>query len=144
MYSSQPQDTWTYRALLLEIIRRAAYDWVTYRTSRRLKHLALANEAFAWLFVEGPGHPDWEVRKKDGWDGFSFIAICDALDIDVDFARSKIKLITPQQISSTGRPRATRKLPPVTVEMVAMNSTDTSRLFTISEPDLEESFPPIW
>ena len=92
------------RALLLEIVRRAAYDWVSYRTNRRLLYKRIANDAYIWLFVEGPGHPDWIERERGGWGICSFLAICEACDIDPEMLRARIRILTPQKIQSMGRP----------------------------------------
>jgi hypothetical protein len=43
------------KTLLLEIIRRAAYDWVLYRGSRRMVQKVMAEQAYRWLFLENPG-----------------------------------------------------------------------------------------
>lgn len=98
------------RVLLLEIVRRAAYDWVLYRNSRRLENRKLANDAYTWLFVEGPGHPHWKQRKTDGYDAFSFISICELLGLDLEEVRARLRTITTRDIQTRGRP-PTRRLP---------------------------------
>lgn len=54
------------KALLLEIVRRAAYDWVLYRSSTRLIQKSLAEAAFHWLFMEAPDTQEWKERTKEG------------------------------------------------------------------------------
>lgn len=105
------------RALLLEIVRRAAYDWVIYRNNRRLAHRKVAQDAYVWLFLEGPGHPDWIERGREGWSFFSFISICEALDLDPGSVRQHIRKLTPRRIQSMGRPPTHRHLPPPKPEL---------------------------
>jgi len=101
------------RALLLEIVRRAAYDWVMYRGNRRIKLRAFAKDAYVWLFVEKPGHPDWIERGRAGWSAFSFLSICALLDLDPEEVRKHIRLLTPRRIQSMGRPPTVRHPSPV-------------------------------
>lgn len=105
-------DAGNVRALMLEIIRRASYDWVIYRGNKRLIHRKVAQDAYIWLFVEKPGHPDWIERARAGWSLFSFLSICGALDFDPDAVRVSIRKLTPRRIQSMGRPPTRRKLPP--------------------------------
>jgi hypothetical protein len=100
------------RALLLEIIRRASYDWVIYRGNKDLMHRKTARDAYVWLFKEGPGHPDWVERERAGYALFAFINICGALDFDPDVVRMHIRKLTPHRIQSMGRP-PTKRRPPV-------------------------------
>lgn len=100
------------KVLLLEIIRRAAYDWILYRNSRRLENRKLAHDAYTWLFVEEPGHPHWRERQEDGYGVFSFLSICEVLDLDVDTTRARLREITPRDIQTVGRPPTRRRLPP--------------------------------
>ena len=104
------------RVLLLEIVRRAAYDWVLYRNSRRLENRKLANDAYVWLFVEAPGHPHWKQRKADGYEAFSFISICELLGLDLDEVRARLRTITARDIQTLGRPPTRRRLPPPRME----------------------------
>jgi len=97
------------RALLLEVIRRAAHDWVLYRTSSRLDQKELASDAFTWLFKEKPGHPSWKIRHKEKRDLTSFLNICELLDLDPGYAREKIQLLTPRAIKMAGRPAEHRR-----------------------------------
>jgi hypothetical protein len=97
------------KALLLEIIRRASYDWVLYRTSRRMMQRVLADQAYKWLFLEGPGTADWEHRRRDGKDVTSFVSICEGLDLDPDIVRKHIKRLTPKNVTSIGRPAEYRR-----------------------------------
>jgi len=104
------------RVLLLEIVRRAAYDWVLYRNSRRLENRKLAHEAYTWLFVEAPGHPHWQQRKTDGYEAFSFISICETLGLDLEEVRARLRTITARDIQTLGRPPTRRRLPPPRTE----------------------------
>jgi len=97
------------RALLLELIRRAAHDWVLYRSSSRLEQLELANNAYTWLFEEKPGHPWWIQREQEGMQLTSFLCACEQLDLDPDYVREKVKLFTPRAIKMAGRPAERRK-----------------------------------
>jgi len=99
------------QALLLEIIRRAAYDWVLYRDHHKLKPRKLAQEAQTWLFEECPGHPDWVERQRSDKEFTSFINICSMLDLDPDKVREHVRTITLRQILSTGRPPIYRRKP---------------------------------
>lgn len=97
------------KLLLAEIIRRAAFDWVLYRTSRRLLHKRLAEQAYNWLFVEEPDSAEWRERQESDKYITSFVAICDALDIDPNAMRTYIKKLTPKNVMSVGRPAEYRR-----------------------------------
>lgn len=92
------------RALLLEIVRRAAYDWVLYRSSTRLDQKILAEDAYCWLFLEDENHPHWKTRREEAKLITGFISICEALDLDVNKVRQYIKALTPNRVMSSGRP----------------------------------------
>lgn len=97
------------KVLLLEVVRRAAYDWVLYRTSRRLHHKRLAEDAYTWLFVEMPGHPHWAEREHAGKHITSFLGICHELELDVDTVRSYVRKLTVRNVMSVGRPAEYRR-----------------------------------
>lgn len=97
------------KALLLEIVRRAAYDWVLYRSSRRLLHKTLAEHAYHWLFVERDGGSEWAERERHGKHITSFVGICEGLGLDVDLVRKHIKRLTPKNVLSVGRPAEYRR-----------------------------------
>lgn len=97
------------KTLLLEIVRRAAYDWVLYRTSRRMVHRTLADQAHEWLFAEVPGHASWSERGREGKHITSFVAICESLDLDPDTVRRHIRRLTPKNVMSIGRPAEYRR-----------------------------------
>lgn len=99
----------SYKAVLLEIIRRAAHDWVLYRMHHRAEFLQIAQGAYTWLFEEGPGHPWWVIRAANGRQLTAFLSICDALDLDPAFVRSSVRKLTVQQIMTAGRPAEKRK-----------------------------------
>lgn len=92
------------RSLLLEIIRRAAFDWVRYRNSRRMDHKLLAEDAFTWIFLEDENHPHWKIRAKEGKELTSFLSICEQLDIDAERLRKHVRLLTLERVMSSGRP----------------------------------------
>jgi len=97
------------KTLLLEVVRRAAYDWVLYRTSRRMIQRKLAEDAYTWLFVEEPGHTNWIERAKQGKHITSFLAICSELDLDADTVRSYVRRLTVKNVMSVGRPAEYRR-----------------------------------
>lgn len=97
------------RALLLDIVRRAVSDWVLYRSNSRIHLRALAQEAYVWLFEEGPGHPWWDDREGTPKQATSFLAICDVLEIEPGKIRERAKLIRPVDIKTAGRPPERRR-----------------------------------
>jgi hypothetical protein len=97
------------RRFLLEIIRRAAHDFVLYRISRRLDKRSWANDAFTWLFEEDREHSHYKERAKDGRTLTSFIDICDVLDLDPDTVRERVLQMDVKTIMSAGRPAERRK-----------------------------------
>lgn len=97
------------KALLLEIIRRAAYDWVLYRTSKVYNKRKLAEGAYSWLFKEGPGHLDWFERNNNDKSITSLVAICSALELDIEMVRGHIRRLTVKNVMSIGRPAEYRK-----------------------------------
>ena len=102
------------KTLLLEVIRRAAYDWILYRSSTRLPQKQLAEQSYEWLFLEKPGHPSWSLRIREDRESTSFIAVCEQLDLDPDTARGHIRKLTPQHVMSVGRPASYRVRSPST------------------------------
>ncbi len=96
------------RSLLLEVVRRSIYDWVLYRTSRRLNYRLLAEQSYQWLFVERPGSKDWLQREREGKSITSFVAICDALDLDIEEVRARARCLTSKSVMSIGRPAERR------------------------------------
>jgi len=92
------------RMLWVEMIRRAAFDWVLYRNSRKLTKRALAHDAFIWLFTEKPGDERWQERvRNDGSAVSSFFGICDALGLNPARVRHGIRGLTPTRIRSLGK-----------------------------------------
>lgn len=96
------------RNLLFEVIRRAAFDWVLYRSSTRLLQRQLAQQAYEWLFVEEPGHPSWSLRIREDKVNMSFLAVCEQLDLDPETSRDHIRELTPKHVTSVGRPASYR------------------------------------
>jgi hypothetical protein len=91
------------KKLLLEIIRRAAFDWVLYRSSRRLLNQQIAAQAYQWLFVERPGTSEWKDRDREHESLTSFESVCACLDLDPNNVRTHLKLLTPKSVVNTGR-----------------------------------------
>lgn len=97
------------RALLLEIVRRAAFDWVLYRTHSKLQQRLLADNAHHWLFQETPESPIGHQRHAAGKVLTGFIAICEAVGVDPDVVRARIRMLTERDIMGAGRPAEKRK-----------------------------------
>lgn len=97
------------KSLLLEIVRRAAYDWVLYRTHRRLLNRKIAEQAYHWLFLESENDPEGRERTSNEKQITSFLAICQALDLDAASVRAHIKKLTPKNVMSVGRPAEYRR-----------------------------------
>jgi hypothetical protein len=116
------------KALLLEILRRAAHDWVLYRQHSTMWKRELAQDAFTWLFEEDEGHPYYRERRRvtltnnDGEEVVgpriftSFLAVCETLDLDPDTVRERVKKMDARSIISSGRPPQTRRARPQEVE----------------------------
>lgn len=96
------------RLLWVGVIRRAIRDWVLNRNSKKLARRAVARDAYVWLFVEGPDHPDWRERGEDGVI-MSFIGLCKAMDLDPATLREGIQLL--DEASMKSRMSETRKTP---------------------------------
>lgn len=97
------------RALLLEVVRRAAYDWVLYRQSSKLQNKVLAESAFHWLFVEEPGSSAWSQRRRGEKELTAFLSICDVIGLDPERVRARIRQLTERDIMGAGRPAERRK-----------------------------------
>jgi hypothetical protein len=121
------------RALLLEIIRRAAHDWILYRTHAKLSMRQIAEDAHTWLFVEGPKHTWWHMRRRTGAQLTSFLGICELLDLDPPYVRQRVRSLTPRQIMTAGRPSERRKRP------VEEPSYTTHEVADVSLEDIEDS-----
>lgn len=118
------------KALLLEIILRAASDWVLYRAHHRMMYREYASSAFTWLFEEGPQHPHWRERTGSGKRLTSFISICEVLDFDPELVRQHIRNLTPQRIVSMGRPAEYRRKRAPVVEYA--DTSDVKHFFSDS------------
>jgi len=103
------------KTLLLEIVRRAAYDWVLYRMSQRLLHKKLAEDAYTWLFEEAPAHPNWDERNRQGKHITAFLTICSELDLDAPTVRRYVRRLTVKNVMSVGRPAEYRRREPTTL-----------------------------
>lgn len=107
---SDPQaESGNCRALLLEIVRRAAFDWVLYRTSSKLPNRMLADSAYHWLFVEEPDTAQWRLREQSDKELTGFVSICEAVGVDPDRMRARIRTLTERDIMGAGRPAEKRK-----------------------------------
>lgn len=116
------------KALLLEVILRAASDWVLYRTHQRTMYREYASSAFTWLFEEGPLHAHWRERVGSGKRLTSFISICEVLDFDPELVRKHIRNLTPQRIVSMGRPAEYRRKRAPVVEYA--DASDVKHFFS--------------
>lgn len=102
------------RALLLEVVRRAAHDWVLYRNTRKPER-SYAADAHIWLFEEAPAtedkpaHPAWEKRQREGEPLLAFLTICELLDLDPEVVRRRIRRMTAKDIMTAGRPAEHRR-----------------------------------
>jgi hypothetical protein len=97
------------KMMLLEVLRRAAHDWVLYRSSTRLLQRQVAEEAYTWLFREEPGSHGWIERALNKKELTSFVSICDVLSLDPEVVRTYIRGLTVKEILSTGRPPTYRR-----------------------------------
>lgn len=125
------------QAFLMEIIQRAAHDWVLYRQHHKLELKQLAEQAYIWLFEEEPGHPAWRTREKalfkvrddDGQTVVevgsrkltSFLSICEACGLDPEAVRERAREMTVESIMKTGRHLERRR---------AKNSNDSMSIET--------------
>jgi hypothetical protein len=118
---SSPQESSRCKALLLEVLRRAAHDWVLYRSHSKLVNREIAQDAYQWLFEEDEDHNCWKERSTavfDLDDGevtgarsiTSFLAICETLELDPEVVRTRVRQMDIQTIISAGRPAETRKV----------------------------------
>jgi hypothetical protein len=128
------------KTLLLEIVRRAAHDWVLYRSSRRMVHRRLAQSAYTWLFLEDPSHVDWAVRTRDEKLVTSFTAICEALELDIVTMRNNILRLTLKSVMSVGRPAEYRKREAVSPApaVVMLRDRTVDLAFEAETADVEE------
>ena len=60
---SSPYEGSRCKALLLEVLRRAAHDWVLYRGHSEITKRECAQDAFTWLFKEDEDHTSWKQRR---------------------------------------------------------------------------------
>lgn len=109
-YSDQMAEAGGCRALLLEIIRRASFDWVLYRNSSKLANKQLAEGAFHWLFIEDEKSQQWAQRVRNGKGMLSFLTICETLDIEPNKVRKRVHKLTGRDIMGAGRPAERRKV----------------------------------
>jgi hypothetical protein len=97
------------RAFLLEIVRRAVYDWVLYRQHSQLDMKEIAAHAYTWLFDEDEDHPWWKQRVQEGRTFTALISICDVLDLDPKVVRARAKSMDVRTILAAGRPPEVRR-----------------------------------
>jgi hypothetical protein len=98
------------KALLLEILRRAAHDWVLYRQHNDLALKQIAADAYVWLFEEEPGHQWWSVRQSEKRTVTAFLMICEAIELDPKNVRNHVRKLDVKTIMSAGRPAERRHL----------------------------------
>ncbi len=118
---SSPYESSRCKALLLEVLRRAAHDWVLYRSHSKLQNREIAQDAFEWLFEEDEDHVSWRERATAVFtldatevtgvrNITSFLSICEVLELDPETVRTRVRQMDVQTIISAGRPAETRKL----------------------------------
>lgn len=99
------------KALFLEIIRRAAYDYVLYRGSRSFENRMLADDAYLWLFVEDEQHARARTRREEGTEDCAFLSVCALLDLDPEKVRARVRAMTPRDVLMVGRLPLHRRVP---------------------------------
>lgn len=104
------------RVLYFEMLKRAIYDWILYRDSRRMSHKIIAQEAHFWLFEEDATGILAAQRKNCGRVATSFHSICAALDLNPEDVRKRAREITSKQVLNLGRPRIHRRRKDAQVE----------------------------
>ncbi len=97
------------KSLFVAILRRSVSDWVLYKDAVDPELVEYAREADLWLFREEPGHVLYDTRAKDGFNLFSFLSVCDLLDLDAGHVRKCIKQLTKSQIANYGKGEAAEK-----------------------------------
>ncbi|WP_394831822.1 hypothetical protein LVJ94_35430 [Pendulispora rubella] len=107
--TGHPSDIAGCRTLLLEVVRRAAYDWVLYRDSSHPAKKALAEDAYEWLFEIDEDSPGSGGDEEDAEGITSFLSICDTLDIAPEVLRARIRVLTRRNVVSIGRPAEYRR-----------------------------------
>lgn len=143
MILDQKQEVSGCKALLLEIIRRAAYDWVLYRGSSSIRLRKIAEDAFTWLFTEEPGHHLWEERQKAGDHFTSFFSLCELLELDPDIVRDRVKQLTIKDILNVGRPPSYRKKPSAEAEEELSGHEDVADLGSQVKSRVDEIMEPL-
>lgn len=128
------------RALLLEIVRRAAFDWVLYRTSSKLPNRMLADNAYTWLFVEEPDTGAWRQRELADKELTGFVSICEAVGVDPDRMRDRIRTLTERDIMGAGRPAEKRRYKPSSDEVM---HSDDLRVFDVDVGSIA-TFDPLY
>ena len=98
-----------YRALLLEILKRAIHDWILYRNHSKLDMRARATSAHTWLFEEDADHPWFRQREREGHTIVAFLVICETCDLDPEYVRRRARETTVKQIMTAGRPAERRR-----------------------------------
>lgn len=91
------------RQILLEMLNRATHDWVLYRESPVPLQRRRAEDAEVWLFLEGPGHPNWKLRKAEGKELTSFLSVCEFLGLEPSAVRARVRTLTPDTLQYAGR-----------------------------------------
>ena len=88
------------KALWVEVMRRAAFDWVLYAGSCRPLKRQLAQDAYSWLFLEDL---DNSGKCFEGYPVNSFLGICESLDLDPVSMRAGIRGLTLDRVKSLGK-----------------------------------------
>lgn len=103
-------DPEAYKALFASVLRRAIFDWILYRRHYKEEKRRLAADAYVWLFVERPGHRQWQKRLAARKEMLSFVSICDSIQVNPDEVHRVACGMTPKDIERLGRPATRRKV----------------------------------
>lgn len=136
-YYDQAAEVGGCRALLLEVIRRASFDWVLYRNSSKLAMRALAEDAYHWLFVEDAESAAWRFRARTNKGLMAFLTICEVMDVEPAVVRARVRHLTEKDIMGAGRPAERRKARPNEEAM----STDEYSVFDVDVDNIPSHDP---
>jgi hypothetical protein len=117
-----PRDATRCKALLFEVLKRAASDYVLYKQHSKMLMRELAEEAHTWLFLEDEDHANFRDRENSAFETAtgekvygtrsltSFLSICDYLDLSPGAVRKRVLEMDVRSIISAGRPAENRKI----------------------------------
>lgn len=88
------------RALAIAVLEQAVFDLHKYRFAKRRRHQRLYMEAYKWVASDDQSWP------------YSFVGLCDALDLAPEWLR-------PRLLNETGIVEESKAQPPLAVEEAA-------------------------